>query len=103
MPTNPEDTNDIKDLEIPESLRKMLMPDEDPTKMIGIEEPKGYCSVHGRIAWARMALYDHDPTSSKQPELISEHCVYCLSRIFTALVGRIKYDDPAPGPDDSKK
>jgi len=91
MPTNPEDT---KKLEIPESLRKMIIPDATAAeKQIVVETPKGYCSTHGQVGWARMVLYDHDPTTLSVPHIVSEHCVYCLSRVFTALIGKLKYDE----------
>ncbi len=82
-------------IEIPDSLRDMIMTDPTPDKLIAIPAPKGYCTIHGKVGWARMVLYDHDPTAFGEPNVVSEHCVYCLSRIFTALLGTLKYDkDP---------
>ncbi len=81
-------------LEIPESLRKMIIPDKTASEhQIAIEVPKGYCRIHGKVGWARMVLYDHDPTSFTAPSVVSEHCVYCLSRVFIALVGKLDYDE----------
>jgi len=87
MPTNPEDT---KEIEIPEKLRKILA--SQPEKLVAVETPKGYCRIHGKVGWARMVLYDHDPTSTDAPKMVSEHCVYCLSRVFVACAGKLKYD-----------
>jgi len=89
MPTNPEDTNKIE-IEIPEKLRKMLIP--EPEAMIAISTPKGYCPIHGKVGWARLVLYEHDPTTGEPPKVVSEHCVYCLSRVFTACAGKLKYN-----------
>ena len=83
-------------IEIPDSLRDMIMTDPTPADQLGVHPvPEGYCSIHGKVGWARMVLYDHDPTTFTEPNVVSEHCVYCLSRVFVALVGVLKYD-PAP-------
>lgn len=88
--TKPEDQ-----LEIPDSLKEMIMKDPTPDKLVAIQAPGGYCQTHGKVGWARMVLYDHDPTAFSEPHVVSEHCVYCLSRVFIALVGTLKYDkDP---------
>ncbi len=81
-------------IEIPDSLRDLIMvKNSTPDKLVAHATPKGYCSVHGKVGWARMVFYDHNPTTFESPSIVSEHCVYCLSRIFIALIGKLKYDD----------
>ena len=90
--TNPEDTKEVVTIEIPDELRKMLNSVGTAEAQIVHETPKGYCRIHGKVGWARLVLYDHDPTSTEAPKVVSEHCVYCLSRVFTATAGKLKYD-----------
>ena len=81
MPTNPQDTNDIKITpEIPDELRTKLFPDVTAEHMIADRTPPGKCPIHGEVGFGRFMLLDSG-------ELVSDHCVRCLSRIFTALVG----------------
>ena len=92
MPLREEDLAP-EELEIPDSLRKILIPEGEPESQIAHTVPKGRCPIHGEVGWARMVLFNPDPTFTKPAEVISEHCMHCMSRIFTDLVGVLEYDE----------
>ena len=76
MPNKPEDQLP----EMPEELRTKLFPAGKPEDQVTAFTPKGKCEIHGEVGFGRFMLIDSG-------ELISDHCVRCLSRVFTALVG----------------
>jgi len=66
---------------MPDELRSKLFPTQTPDDQImAPDTPPGKCPIHGNVGFGRFMLIDSG-------ELVSDHCVRCLSRIFTALVG----------------
>ncbi len=62
------------------ALRGILFPEVSAEEQIAPDTPPGHCPIHGNVGFGRFMLIDSG-------ELISDHCVKCISRIFTALVG----------------
>jgi len=86
MPTNPEDSNQVPRPEIPDHLEKLLTADKPPEDQVELPDLPGKCPIHGDIGFGRFIMHDRG-------KIISEHCAQCLSRIFTALVGVLEYDE----------
>ncbi len=67
--------------EMPDELRTKLFPAQSPADQVAVvDTPPGTCPIHGNVGFGRFMLID-------QGELVSDHCVRCLSRVFTTLVG----------------
>ncbi len=77
-----KDDMDPDDLGPPvtDSLREMLYPEPEALLPSAVDIPPGSCPIHGNVGFARFLMIDGN-------ELVSDHCVRCLSRIFVALVG----------------
>ena len=75
-------------LEIPERL-KNLFDNPDKTSKLGIT-PKGVCPNHGKVGFGRVVLYN--TVLGEDSKVVSEHCIFCLSRVLTAVVGELFYD-----------
>ncbi len=75
--------------EIPDRLKKLF---DDPEKISKINiTPKGVCPNHGPVGYGRVVLYN--TVLGEDPTVVSEHCIFCLSRVLTAVVGELFYDD----------
>ena len=74
--------------EITDSLRAILDRGVENINqaLAEIPQPKGRCSIHGNVGHARMICFDPSAENDSD-KIISEHCMHCLSRVFTALVG----------------
>ena len=80
MPTNPEDSNQVRP-DMPDKLRDKLFPAKPAEEMVEFPSaPPGKCKIHGEVGFGRFMLIDSG-------ELVSDHCVRCLSKAFTELVG----------------
>ncbi len=76
-----DDDVDPNKPEVPEHLKDLLIP-EKPAEdyVVPLAAPPGHCKIHGDIGWKRYLLI-------ADGEIVSQHCMLCVSRIFTALVG----------------
>ena len=65
---------------IDEDLRGMLFPEVPAAEQVAVDVPPGKCPIHGNVGFGRFMMIANG-------ELVSDHCLHCLSRVFTALVG----------------
>ncbi len=72
--------------EIPESLKAYLVKETPPEDQVELPDLPGKCPIHGEIGFGRFIMHDRG-------KIISEHCAQCMSRVFTALVGILEYDE----------
>jgi len=72
--------------DMPDNLREKLFPIQSPEKSVAVDTPPGHCPIHGNVGFGRFMMIDSG-------ELISDHCVRCLSRVFTALVGVLEIEE----------
>lgn len=64
---------------IDDSLREMLYP--EPEELVAPPDtPPGRCPIHGNVGFDRFLLI-------ADGRLLSDHCVKCVSRVFTAMFG----------------
>lgn len=79
MPLSEDDIAPRPDM--PDALRDKLFPEIPAAEMVEHPPaPPGKCKIHGDVGYGRFMLIDTG-------ELISDHCVHCLSKVFTELVG----------------
>jgi len=72
--------------EIPDNLKPFLSPEKPPEEMVELPHLPGKCPIHGEVGFGRFIMHDRG-------KIISEHCAQCMSRILTALVGILEYDE----------
>lgn len=65
---------------IDDSLREMLFPEATAADQVVQDTPPGRCPIHGDVGFGRFMLID-------KGELLSDHCIKCVSRVFTAMFG----------------
>lgn len=76
-----DDAPPIQPPDMPDALREKLFPEKPAEEMVELPKaPPGRCKIHGEVGFGRFMLIDTG-------KLISDHCVRCLSRVFTEAVG----------------
>ncbi len=70
--TGPPIEDDLRELLYPEMSAESQAPKADT--------PPGRCPIHGNVGFGRFMLI-------ADGELLSDHCVKCVSRVFTAMFG----------------
>lgn len=75
--------------ELPDDLREILFGTQTAEDQVAPDTPPGYCPIHGNVGFGRFMLID-------KGELVSDHCVRCVSRIFVALVGNLEMPNEEP-------
>lgn len=66
---------------IEDDLRDLLFPEVSAEEQSGVKDiPPGRCPIHGLVGFNRFLLI-------ADGQLLSDHCVKCVSRVFTAMFG----------------
>lgn len=82
----PRNEDEVPRPEIPAHLEQILTPEKSPEEQAELPSLPGKCHIHGEVGFGRFIMHDRG-------KILSEHCAQCMSRIFTALVGKLIYDD----------
>lgn len=72
--------------EIPDSLKKILISDDNPRDQIEMPNLPGQCPIHGEVGFGRFILHDAG-------EILAEYCAKCLQKVLSAILPELTYDD----------